>query len=653
MSVAPEMWTAAGAAYNSTSKGYEVEGIGTYYKSTSGGTVTSSTDNDANWDAGKNYFGTGSSLFIFAPANSVSGLRVYMKGTGYRTLSSVKTASSLNGTYTTLTDNTDYTYSSTCSNTSYITTSSTRDIVTFDFTSALAAGTFVQITLSGGNAYIYGIEPVTASPTTTYTVKFYDGDTQYGETQTIAEGAKVEAPATSPTKENYTFKGWALSEGSTSRVLFPYPVYSDVNFYAVYSENTSGGSGEEETIFSAVATAALSVSAGASNQEITSANATITGGNMYVYNGQSDAINLIRSQGGNVCFTETNDNTFFKVTLNKALAAGDKISSDIYVPRNSATRGLWLTTATSRPKNSVPTATLSVTNPSTSSDAWMTSSDYVVREGDGICGQTTFYIYRATTNSTYFTNFTITREGQAIGDEFTLDAATDYENFDGYTGEGKMVTLRRNFTEGKWATLVLPFDVNATQLEEAFEYADECELANISSMNVDAKGKGRIRYITVNSIEANKPVLARIKPNESGKYEFSGVTVVAVDPASVVSTSSDGNLEMHGVYKQTGYGDISRNAYFLSGGKFYDWSYLNAIPSFSAYILPVGESLPSSLSFDIEETGINSLRSYENEDETLRYENENVNEYYNVAGQRVGNGYRGMIIIKGNKVLKR
>ena len=172
-------------------------------------------------------------------------------------------------------------------------------------------------------------------------------------------------------------------------------------------------------------------------------------------------------------------------------------------------------------------------------------------------------------------------------------------------------------------------------------------------MNVDAKGKGRIRYITVNSIEANKPVLARIKPNESGKYEFSGVTVVAVDPASVVSTSSDGNLEMHGVYKQTGYGDISRNAYFLSGGKFYDWSYLNAIPSFSAYILPVGESLPSSLSFDIEETGVNSLRSYENEDETLRYENENVNEYYNVAGQRVGNGYRGMIIIKGNKVLKR
>ncbi|MBR1839334.1 MAG: glycoside hydrolase family 88 protein, partial [Prevotella sp.] len=44
-------------------------------------------------------------------------------------------------------------------------------------------------------------------PTTSYTVKFYNGETQFGNAQTIEEGATVSAPATNPTKEGYTFKG--------------------------------------------------------------------------------------------------------------------------------------------------------------------------------------------------------------------------------------------------------------------------------------------------------------------------------------------------------------------------------------------------------------------------------------------------------------
>ena len=731
VSEAPEMWTAAGATYNSTSKGYEVEGRGTYYKATSGGTAEESEDNTATWAAGTYRLKTSNNLFIYSLANSVSGLKVYMRGSGNRTLSSVATASSLNGSYSTLTNNTDYTYSSTCTSGSYITTSDTRDVVTFTFTSALAAGTFVKITLSG-NAYIYGIEPVTASqktentlalstvsgevtvgntfdissyvstnsdatitytsnndgvatvtdagvisgvaegtttitvaqaeteeytagsatftitvnavPVTNYTVTFNDGS-QYA-IQTIEKGKTVEAPAISPTKQGYTFKGWALENGSTARVLFPYEVWSDVNFYAVWSEDT-GGSGEDVEIYSATATATLTIDAGASNQEITSDNATIKGGKLYVYNGQNSDKNLITNEKGSTyAFLMTNSDTFFKVSLDKALAVGDKIKADIYGPKinnknEEQPRGLWLTTASSRP-GSAPTATLSVTNTSTSSDAWMTSSNYAVKENDGICGQTTFYIYRATANSTYFTNFTIIREGQVIGDNITLDAATDYENFNDYVGEGKNVTLKRSFTEGKWTTLVLPFSVNKTQLQAAFDHADDCELAKIKSMNVDAQGKGSIHYTTVSSITANEPVLAKIKPNESGKYVFNGVTVVA--PTSVVSTSTDGNIEMHGVYKTTGYTQINDGAYFLSGGKFYDWSWMNAMSPFSAYLLPVGENKPSSLSISMEETGIENVNANGNV-------NDNVN--WNLAGQRVTKEYKGIVIIKGKKVLKR
>jgi hypothetical protein len=209
------------------------------------------------------------------------------------------------------------------------------------------------------------------------------------------------------------------------------------------------------------------------------------------------------------------------------------------------------------------------------------------------------------------------------------------------------VTLKRSFTEGKWTTLVLPFSVTTAQLEDAFDYASECEIAKIKSMNV-TQGNGSIHYTTVSSIEANKPVLAKIKPNANGEYVFTGVTVVA--PTSVVSTSTDESVEMHGVYKTTGYTQISSDSYFLSGGKFYDWSWMNAMSPFSAYILPVGENAQSvqSISFDDEATGIVNVNGNANGNG-----NANENESYNLAGQRVTKEYNGIVIIKGKKVLKR
>jgi len=498
-----------------------------------------------------------------------------------------------------------------------------------------ASGSYYCEATSGSTTVRTSVAQVTASnPSVKYTVTFYDGS-QYG-IQTIEEGKTVTAPAISPTKQGYTFKGWALANGSTARVLFPYPVYSDVNFYAVWSDAPIVGGGN----FSATATATLNVPANTtSGQEITSAYADISGGKMYVYNGQTSDKDLIKTQGGVVAFQMPNNNTFFKVTLDNALMAGDKIKADIFGPKKKGSttnpRGLWLTTATSRPDDT-PAAVLSVTNSSTSDDAWMTSEEYTVKTGDGICGEKTFYIYRETGNGTFFTDFTVTTSSAPIGDEFTLDATTDYENFSAYVGEGKNVTFKRSFTANNWSTLVLPFSASAEQVTSAF--GETCKIAKIKSMSVTG-GKGEIRLTDVSEITANEPVLVMITPNAADEYVFEDVTVVA--PTSVVSTSTDGKVEMHGVYETTSYTQISEDAYFLSGGKFYDWSYLNAMSPFSAYLLPVGENKPSSLSISMEETGIENVNANGNV-------NDNVN--WNLAGQRVAEGYKGIKIVNGKKV---
>jgi hypothetical protein len=69
---------------------------------------------------------------------------------------------------------------------------------------------------------------------------------------------------------------------------------------------------------------------------------------------------------------------------------------------------------------------------------------------------------------------------------------------------------------------------------------------------------------------------------------------------------------------------------------------------FSAYILPVGENAQSvqSISFDDEATGVELISNSE-----LGISNADC--FYNLAGQKVGKDYSGMIIIKGKKVLKR
>ena len=170
---------------------------------------------------------------------------------------------------------------------------------------------------------------------------------------------------------------------------------------------------DTETIFSANPTTAWSVPASTTDAEITSSYATISGGKMYVTNEQTSAKDMLKEQG-EMAFQHTNNNTFFKVVLNKTLEAGDVISARMQ-SRTDADLGLWFSTATTRPNE----CTAKIDLATASSQAWVTAPTYTVAEGDGICGEKTFYIYRATGKSTYFNTFTITREVAATAPSIT------------------------------------------------------------------------------------------------------------------------------------------------------------------------------------------------------------------------------------------
>ncbi len=141
--------------------------------------------------------------------------------------------------------------------------------------------------------------------------------------------------------------------------------------------------------------------------EITADYATISGGKMYAINQQDDVKNMIKKQGGEYAFQCTNNNTFFKVVLDEALQAGDIISAKMQ-SRTDADLGLLFC-----PGDRSTEVASKIDLLTADEQAWVETTPYTVATGDGICGLTTFYIYRTTGKSTYFNTFTITRGGEA------------------------------------------------------------------------------------------------------------------------------------------------------------------------------------------------------------------------------------------------
>lgn len=164
----------------------------------------------------------------------------------------------------------------------------------------------------------------------------------------------------------------------------------------------------QTTIFSATPLSSLEANwdTPTGETEITASYAEIAGGKMYTINQQSEAKQMIKKQGGENAFQCTNNNTFFKVVLDEALQAGDVISARMQ-SRTDTDLGLFFDKSESRP-GETSTSIILVT---AEKQEWVDTPTYTVAAGDAICGEKTFYIFRATGKSTYFNTFKITRSG--------------------------------------------------------------------------------------------------------------------------------------------------------------------------------------------------------------------------------------------------
>ena len=225
----------------------------------------------------------------------------------------------------------------------------------------------------------------------TFAVKTYQDTNalKFGETAAEA-GAEATYEATA---DDATLVITQTANGYWSKLVITLPVIEK------QEEPISG------TYFSATVIATTEQSLAPGTTEISSEIATIEGGKVYAINEQSGEKILINKQGGVFYFCMTNNNTYFKIEFDNAIAVGDVITADANGGvKDSASKGIWVSTNSARPSAAPDCAGVSAT------DGIITNLlNYTVTAGSEYVGAKNLYVYRAAGATEYFNNFKITR----------------------------------------------------------------------------------------------------------------------------------------------------------------------------------------------------------------------------------------------------
>lgn len=218
-----------------------------------------------------------------------------------------------------------------------------------------------------------------------------------------------------------------------------------------------------------------------------------------------------------------------------------------------------------------------------------------------------------------------------LSEAVTLDEAVDNAV---EAKEAADVTLKRTFVANKWNTLVLPFAVSDADVKTTFGAdAKIVKYSNADDVNINFT-------TSTKGIEANVPVLIMpVAVNDEKTYTFNSVSIVVANP------KADGtSYSFVGSYKPC---NLVNDDYMLYADKWWktETGDKYKIKAFRAYIkanTPVAAK-QLNLVIDGQTTGLK-----------LNTVNGNIEgETYNIAGQRVANSYKGLIIKNGKKIIKK
>lgn len=267
---------------------------------------------------------------------------------------------------------------------------------------------------------------------------------------------------------------------------------------------------------------------------------------MTAINDDGSARDFFKSQKSAMAFLISATKAFFKIELTKALEVGDIISSRGVCDPNGE-RGLWISTATSRPSSCSNALTTQA-----ATAAWVDLESYTVKQGDGLVGAQTIYIYRATGNNTYFDNFVITRPSTSSDlnqFEFVLGDVYLHNG----NGSGKFINSSDIEYDSDYTKLRLKLKIQP-DLTELTNASFTVESSNSSVISADGVGvwKAGDERVYVGQFTVNGTGSTTISVKFNGNDDYAEQTIsqvfnVALPTRPVLSYNSTNTVTVDGV----------------------------------------------------------------------------------------------------------
>ena len=247
--------------------------------------------------------------------------------------------------------------------------------------------------------------------------------------------------------------------------------------------------------------------------------------------------------------------------------------------------------------------------------------------------------------------------------ERTLDDASEVQ----FTNGRYNFSLKRALKPAEWSTLVLPFSLTAEQVKAMFGTGVKlAEYTGSTHSAVSADGF-YLNFQKTETITAGKPVLicgADEKADntylasmlELGTETDRGTVVASSVSMADPSADSNNHFNLQGTYTHNA-SFIQVGDYYLgSGNKLRHAKSQKALGSARMVIRYAGTNAQAKLmgmSFDGVTTGIDEVRLDSDTLAALQGNSSAQAPAYNLAGQRVDNGYKGIVIVNGKKLLRK
>ncbi len=221
--------------------------------------------------------------------------------------------------------------------------------------------------------------------------------------------------------------------------------------------------------------------------------------------------------------------------------------------------------------------------------------------------------------------------------ELVLDEKADNNNI--VAKRHATVYMDRTFNANAWNTLVLPFDMTAEQVTATF--GADTKLANYMGTTMNEDGTYTLNFRTTDVITANTPVFVYGAKNVDTQT-IEDVNVVEGEP---VATPANAAFAFQGSYGKM---QVNADDWFISGdNNFYRAKGTESMKATRAlFRATTAEAAAKGLtiSIDGEATAIQGIVTDKADSDAPAY---------NLAGQRVADNYRGIIIKGGKKYLNK